>query len=443
MTESTKPSTVADTRVGRRALIEAVIASTVGTTIEWYDFFLYGVMAALVFPSLFFPEIDPFLGQILSFLTFTAGFVARPLGGVIFGYLGDRICRKSTLVATLLLMGLSTVAIGLLPTADAIGIAAPILLTTLRVLQGIGVGGEWGGAVLLALEYGHRGKRGFFASFPQAGVPLGLLTSAGVVALFENWLSPTEFLAWGWRVPFLLSGVLIVVGLLIRIRILETPLFRQLQESQQVARAPVTETVRRHWREVLLAAGTRISENSCFYLFSTYILAYGKDVLHVDRGLILLAVNLAAAFEIFTIPLWGALSDRWSRRGVYVLGNLVLIGFAGPYYWLLGTLQPAAIILAVVLSLAFGHAMLYSVQASLIPELFGTRLRYTGASIGYQLAAPIAGGSAPLIAAWLVHAFPGQSWLLAAYIAVICIISMICVRCLAETSRSDLTAANN
>src|SRR5436190_21450389 len=401
---------LAEAPVGRRAVIEAVIASMVGTTIEWYDFFLYGVMAALVFPALFFPAVDPFLGQILSFLTFTAGFVARPLGGVIFGYLGDRIGRKSTLVATLLLMGLSTVVIGLLPTADTIGVAAPFLLTSLRFLQGIGVGGEWGGAVLLALEYGHRGKRGFYASWPQVGVPLGLLLSTGVVALFE-WLLPTEaFLSWGWRVPFYLSGLLIAVGFLIRVRLLETPLFRQLQQTQQVAQAPVTETLRRHWREVLLAAGSRISENSCFYLFSTYIIAYGKDVLRVEPGLILGAVNLAAAVEVFTIPLWGILSDRWSRKGVYVLGNLVLIGFAGPYYWLLGTLQPAAVTTAIVLSLVLGHASLYSVQASLIPELFGTRLRYTGASIGYQLAAPIAGGSAPLIASWLVHTFPGQSW---------------------------------
>jgi len=438
-----KPATAADAPVGRRALIEAVVASTVGTTIEWYDFFLYGVMAALVFPSLFFPTVDPFLGQILSFLTFTAGFVARPLGGVLFGYLGDRIGRKSTLVATLLLMGLSTVAIGLLPTADTIGVAASLLLTSLRLLQGLGVGGEWGGAVLLALEYGHSGKRGFYASWPQVGVPLGLLTSAGVVAVFENQLSPTDFLAWGWRVPFLLSGLLVVVGLLIRVRILETPLFRQLQQTQQVARAPVKETLRRHWREVLLAAGSRISENSCFYLFSTYIIAFGKDVLNVEPGLILRAVYLGAAVEIVTIPLWGLLSDRWSRKGVYRLGNLVLIAFAGPYFWLLGTREPAAIVAAVVLSLALCHAMLYSVQASLIPELFGTRLRYTGASIGYQLAAPIAGGSAPLIAAWLVHRFPGQSWLLAVYIVVICILSLVCVHFLAETSRNDLTAASN
>jgi metabolite-proton symporter len=436
-----KPATASDSPVTRRALIEAVIASTVGTTIEWYDFFLYVVMAALVFPRLFFPEVDPFLGQILSFLTFTAGFVARPVGGVIFGHLGDRIGRKSTLVATLLLMGVSTVAIGLLPTAATIGMAAPFLLTSLRFLQGLGVGGEWGGAVLLALEYGHRGKRGFYASWPQAGVPLGLLTSAGAVAFFESWLTPTDFLAWGWRVPFLLSGVLIVVGLLIRLRILETPLFRQLQETQQVARAPITETLRHHWREVLLAAGSRISENSCFYLFSTFILVYGKDVLEVEPGLILLAVNLAAAVEIFTIPLWGILSDHWSRKGMYIVGNLFLIGFVGLYYWLLSTRQPAAIVVAVVLSLAVGHAMLYSVQASLIPELFGTRVRYTGASIGYQLAAPIAGGSSPLIAVWLMHTFPGQSWLLAAYIIGICILSLICVHFLAETSRKDLTVA--
>jgi metabolite-proton symporter len=438
-----KPATAADAPIGRRALIEAVIAGTVGTTIEWYDFFLYGLMAALVFPHLFFPEVGDYWKQILSLLTFTAGFVARPFGGVIFGHLGDRIGRKSTLVITLLLMGLSTVAIGLLPTYGTLGIAAPLLLTSLRCLQGLGVGGEWGGAVLLALEYGHRGKRGFYASWPQAGVPLGLLASAGVVAAFENSLSPTDFLKWGWRVPFLLSSLLVVVGLLIRVRILETPLFRHLQQTQQVAKAPIKETLRRHWREVLLAAGSRISENSCFYLFSTYVIAYGTTVLNLEPGLILLAVNLAAAVEIITIPLWGSLSDRWSRKGVYRLGNLVIIGFAGPYYWLLGTLQPVAVVTAVVLSLALGHAMLYSVQGSLIPELFDTRLRYTGASIGYQLAAPIAGGSAPLIAAWLVHSFPGQPWLLVVYIAVICVLSLICVHFLAETSRKNLTAAGN
>jgi metabolite-proton symporter len=424
-------------------LIEAVIASTVGTTIEWYDFFLYGVMAALVFPRLFFPEVDPFVGQLLSFGTFTAGFLSRPLGGVVFGYLGDRVGRKSTLVATLLLMGLSTLAIGFLPTADYLGLTAPFLLTALRFLQGLGVGGEWGGAVLLTLEYGHRGRRGFYASWPQAGVPLGLLISAGVVALFESSLSEASFLSWGWRVPFFFSGLLIGVGLLIRMRILETPLFRQLQASGRVAQAPLTETLQRHWLEVLLAAGTRLSENSCFYLFSTYVLAYGREVLQVDAGQVLFAVNMAAAVECFTIPLWGMLSDHWSRKGVFMAGSVLLIAFAAPYYLLLATRHPAAIVAAVVISLAGGHALLYSVQASLIPELFGTRLRYTGASIAYQLAAPLAGGTAPLIATWLVHVFPGQWWPLAAYIIALCLSSLTCVYFLAETSRKDLAAAED
>src|SRR5262245_36490752 len=241
----------------RRAVLEAIVASTIGTTIEWYDFFLYGTTAALVFPRLFFPDFDPVTGLLLSFGTFTAGFVARPLGGILFGHLGDRIGRKSTLVATLLLMGVSTFLIGLLPTYGQAGVLAPVLLTALRVLQGVGVGGEWGGAVLLALESGHRGRRGLYASWPQAGVPLGLLASTGVVALLQGLLPEGDFLAWGWRVPFYLSALLIVVGLLIRARVAETPLFRQLQEDNQVARAPVSEVVRFHWREILLAAGAR------------------------------------------------------------------------------------------------------------------------------------------------------------------------------------------
>jgi MFS family permease len=306
-------------------------------------------------------------------------------------------------------------------------------------LQGIGVGGEWGGAVLLALEYGHRGRRGFYASWPQAGVPLGLLTSTVVVFLFRHQLSEDQFSDWGWRVPFYLSGLLIVVGLLIRVRILETPLFRQLQETEGVARAPIAETLRRHGREVLLVAGSRISENSCFYLFAIYVLTYGEKVLQLDQEQMLLAVSIAAAVEFFTIPLWGILSDYWSRKGVFLLGSLVVLGFAGPYYWLLGSRHPVAVVLAVVGSLALGHAMLYSVQGSLIPELFGTRLRYTGASIGYQLAAPFAGGMAPHIATVLVKEFPDQSWPLAAYIIAICLLSLVCVHFLAETSRKDLT----
>jgi MFS transporter, MHS family, shikimate and dehydroshikimate transport protein len=426
----------------RRELVEAVVASTVGTTIEWYDFFLYGTAVALVFRRLFFPSFDPFVGQILAFITFTIGFVARPVGGVIFGHLGDHIGRKSTLVATLLLMGVSTVLIGLMPTYDQIGVAAPVLLAALRFVQGIGVGGEWGGAVLLAVEYGHRGRRGFVASWPQAGVPLGLLASTGVLALFERNLSSADFMAWGWRVPFLLSGLLVVVGLVIRARLGETPLFADLKRDNTVARAPVSETLRRHWREVLLAAGSRLTENSCFYLFTVYVIAYSREVLGVEGWVSLLAVNLGAAAEVFAIPLYGHLSDRTSRKGAYAVGCLFLIAFAWPYYALLDTREPVWIIVGTVAVMVGGHALLYSVQASLIPELFGTRLRYTGASLGYQLASPLAGGLAPIIAATLVNAFPNQYWPLALYIVVISVVSLISVLLLAETSRKDISGAD-
>lgn len=423
-------------------LIEAVIASTIGTTIEWYDFFLYGTAAALVFPKLFFPNEDPFTGMILAFGTFTVGFLARPLGGVIFGYMGDRVGRKSTLVTTLLLMGVSTMAIGFLPAYDdmEMGVAAPLLLTLLRFLQGLGVGGEWGGAVLLALEYGHQGKRGFYASWPQAGVPLGLLASTGVMAICQNALPAEAFLDWGWRIPFYLSGLLIVVGLLIRMRILESPLFTAIKERNEIADAPVSETIRRHWRELLLIAGTRITENASFYLFTASAIAYGRDVLRVEAGVMLHAVNVAAAAEFITIPLFGILSDRWSRRRTYLAGCLFLIVFAFPYYAMLETGQTGWILLATILGLAGGHALLYSVQAALIPELFGTRLRCTGASIGYQMAVPLAGGVAPLIAAVLTKTFPGQYWPLAAYIIFNSLISLACVLGLSETSRKDLSA---
>jgi MFS family permease len=336
-------------------------------------------------------------------------------------------------------MGVSTLAIGFLPTYKEIGVAAPVLLSALRFIQGIGVGGEWGGAVLLALEYGHRGNRGFYASWPQAGVPLGLLTSTVVMELCRATIAEEEFLNWGWRVPFYLSGLLIAIGLLIRIRILETPLFAELQAKNQVARAPVTEALRGHWREILLAAGSRLTENACFYLFSAYVLTYGKIVLGMEKGLMLRAVSVAAAIEFFTIPLIGVLADRFSRKGIYILGCLFLTFFAFPYYALLDTKSPAAILAAVVLGLAIGHALLYSVQGSLIPELFGTRLRYTGASLGYQLGAPFAGGLAPIIADTLVECFPNRYWPLALYIIVISLISLVCVHLLAETSRKDIS----
>ena len=436
------PSKIQTPPTDRRMLVEAVAASTIGTTIEWYDFFLYGLAAGDVFPALFFPTADRFSALMASFATFAVGFLARPIGGALFGYLGDRVGRKSTLVATLLLMGVSTLLVGFLPTYAHIGVAAPIILTLLRIVQGIGVGGEWGGAVLLALEYGHRGRRGFYASWPQAGVPLGLLSSSGVVWLCEVLVGREAFVDWGWRIPFFVSGLLIAVGLLIRLRILETPLFRQLQESQRVAASPLIEVLWRHWRDVLLAAGTRFGENACFYLFGIYVITFGREVLNVEHRLMLMAVNLAAALEFCAIPLYGLLSDRWSRRRAYALGCIVLAVIALPYFALLDTREPGWIVLAVVVSLAGAHGLLYSVQASLIPELFGTQVRYSGASLGYQLAAPLAGGPAPMIAATLVHTLPGRTWPLALYIISMSLISLGCVTALAETSRRDISGPN-
>jgi len=422
----------------RQRLILAVVGSTVGTTIEWYDFFLYGTAAALVFPQTFFPKQSEFIGQILSFGTFTVGFLSRPLGGVIFGRMGDRQGRKVALVATLLLMGVSTLLIGFLPSYRQIGVLAPLALVGLRFLQGVGVGGEWGGAVLLAIESGHRGRRGLIASCPQVGVPLGLLLSTGVMTLCERNLSVTAFLSWGWRIPFFASAILIAVGFLIRAFVFESPLFAEIKERKQTAKAPVWEVLRNNWKEILLGAGCRMSDNSVFYLFATHILAYGENVLNVPRRTTLASVLTAAALACFTMPLYGALSDRWSRKGLYHTGNLLLILLALPYYAALATRQPLNILLATAVMLGIVHAMLYGVQAALIAELFPTRLRYTGASLSYQLAGPFAGGLAPLIATALAHYFPGSYWPLALYVALVAAISSVCVHFLQETAHKDI-----
>lgn len=426
----------------RRQTLAAVIGSTVGTTIEWYDFFLYGTAAALIFPRAFFPAQTPFLGEILSFSTFSVGFLSRPLGGVIFGRLGDRQGRKVALVATLLLMGASTLAIGFLPDYHQMGVAAPLALVALRFLQGIGVGGEWGGAVLLALETGDPRRRGTLASWPQVGVPLGLLLSTGAMALCQIALPPADFLAWGWRIPFLASALLILVGLLIRSLVTESPAFLKLKTSQQIAKTPLRETLRHHWREILLGAGSRLSENSVFYLFATHLLTYGQTRLKLSREatITLTAVNAAAAVACFTIPLFGRLSDHWPRKRVYQAGNLLLLVLAVPYYALLETQQPWAILLATIVMLGVVHALLYGVQAALISELFTTRLRYTGASLAYQLAGPLAGGMAPLVATTLAHEFPNTYLPLAAYIAAMAIISLVSVHGLARLQQAQVVA---
>jgi MFS transporter, MHS family, shikimate and dehydroshikimate transport protein len=422
-----------------RQPVRAAAAAFIGTMIEWYDFYIYATAAALVFGELYFPSHDPFVSTMASFATFAVGFFARPLGGLIFGHLGDKIGRKKALMTTLMMMGVATVCVGLLPSYTKVGLLAPVLLVLLRVVQGVAVGGEWGGAVLMALEYSGRGRRGFFASFPQAGVPLGLLTSTAVMALCQTLLAPEDFLAWGWRIPFFLSGLLIVVGLLIRLRILESPLFEALREQNKIAEAPLRETLRDHWREIVLAGGARVVENACFYLFAIWVVDYGTRVLNVKESWMYLAVASAAVIEVFTIPLFGMMSDRLQRRRTYMAGCLFLMLFAMPYFALLETRQPVCILLAVVVSLAVGHAWLYSVQASLIPELFATRVRCTGASIGYQLASPFSGGVAPIVATVLIRDYPGEYWPLAAYIILMGALSLLCVQRLAETSRKDIT----
>ncbi len=379
-----------------------IFSSTIGTAIEWYDFFLYGTMATLVFNKVFFPETDPTVGTLLSLFTFLVGFIARPFGGAFFGHLGDRIGRKSTLIATLLLMGISTLLIGFLPGYGTLGLGAALILVLLRLCQGMGVGGEWGGSVLLAMEYGHKGRRGFWASWPQIGAPLGLVLSTLTVNIVQA-STGSNFSSWGWRIPFFISALLIIVGLYIRLNILETPLFRQVKEQKREDKAPIIEAFRHSTPEILLSAGARFVENAPFYLFATFIVVYGVDKLVLSKTLVLNAVTLAAVVELFTIPLFGHLSDTIGRRTWYLIGCVLMAVFAFPYFWLMNSGSSVLFFLAVILSLAVFHSWVYGPQAALIAERFGTRSRYSGASLGYQLAAPFAGGLAPIIALLLLN----------------------------------------
>jgi MFS family permease len=415
----TTVDTAAVTRGQRR---RAVFASTVGTTVEWYDFFLYGTAAALVFPQLFFPDQSKFSGILLSYGTQFVGFAARPIGAIIFGHMGDRIGRKATLVTTLLLMGIGTFLIGCLPTFATLGVLAPILLVLLRVVQGIGVGGEWGGSVLLSMEWGSRARRGLMASFPQMGVPMGLILSTGAVKIVEGW-SGDSFESWAWRIPFLLSAVLVAIGLYVRLRVLESPEFTAVREKQAVVKMPVLEVFKKQPLEIFSSAFVRLSEQAPFYLFITFVLTYGVEQLKLDKGSLLNDTLIAATVGLVCVPLFGWLSDLIGRRKMYGIGIVGTALFAFPYYGLLNTKSSGLILLAIVGSLVF-HAMQYGPQAALIAESFGTNIRYSGAGIGYQLASVIAGGPAPLIAAKILSDTGSSTWI-SWYIVGCCVLAMI------------------
>lgn len=409
--------------------------------IEWYDFFIYGTAAALVFNQLFFPVGDEFLARMAAYGSFAIGFFARPLGGVIFGHFGDRLGRKKMLVTTLIMMGLATFAIGILPTFESIGIAAPILLVLLRVVQGFGVGGEWGGAVLMAVEHGHKSKRGRYGGYVQMGVPAGLLLAAGVFAIVSQ-LPASDFLSWGWRVPFLLGIVLLAVGMFIRMRILESPLFAKVQEQNAVTPVPLFRVLTSYRKNVMLAMGARFAENACFYIFSVFVLSYATEVGELTKTSVLIGIWIAAAAQLVAIPAFAILSDRVGRRPVYLCGAFFMAVFAFPFFWMVETGMVVLVWIAIVLGMV-GHSAMYGPQAAFFSELFGTNVRYSGASIGYQLASPFAGGLAPMIATALLKWSGNASWPVAVYLIGTAGITLISIWLAEETfefSMDDVSA---
>jgi len=420
----------------RKNLRKVVLASFIGTTIEWYDFFLYGTAAALVFDKLFFPNAEPIIGTLAAFGTYAVGFAARPLGGIVFGHFGDRVGRKSMLVLSLLIMGLATFLVGCLPTYASIGVMAPVLLVVLRFAQGIGVGGEWGGAVLMSVEYAPKGKRGLFGSFPQMGVPAGLALSTAVFTVMQNVTTEDQFMAWGWRIPFLISIVLVAVGLFIRLRIMESPAFREIEDTK--SDKPLVDVVKTHRRDVLTAMGMRVAENGIFYVLTVFVLTYGEEELKLEKNTMLTGVIIAAVIGLFTIPFYGWLSDRVGRRKLYLAGATFGLLFSFPFFALVDTKEPVFIWLAIVLGINIGHDLMYGPQGAYFSELFSTRVRYTGASVGYQLASVFAGGFAPLIAVALLAAGGGEPTYVALYMVVMSAITVVATLFARETYQEDI-----
>jgi len=419
-------------------LRKAIVASTIGTAIEWYDFFLYGTAAGLIFGKLYFPNEDPLTATLAAFGTYFIGFVGRPIGAAIFGHYGDRIGRKATLIATLLCMGIATFLIAFVPTYGSIGIWGAVILTVLRMVQGIGVGGEWGGSVLLAMEWSKTyHQRGLVASWPQFGVPCGLFLSNLAVLAFSYWAGD-QFNVWGWRIPFALSIILVGIGLWIRLGILETPVFQQVVRDNKIEKAPILEVIKRQPKEIILSACLRMAEQAPFYVFTAFVFAYAVGTLHMSRNLVLTAVLAGACLSFVTIPLSGHISDRIGRRKMYLIGAAVTGLFGFLYFGMVDTAIPSAVFIAIVLSL-IPHDMQYGPQAALIAEAFTPRLRYSGASLGYQLASIIAGGPAPLIATALFAAYH-TGYAIAIYIAACAVVSLVSAGLMPDYTGKDISA---
>jgi MFS transporter, MHS family, shikimate and dehydroshikimate transport protein len=416
---------------------EIVSASVAGTMIEWYDFLLYGTAAALVFNKLFFPSFDPFVGTLAAFGSYAVGFVTRPLGGAIFGHFGDKIGRKTMLMLTMIIMGAGTFLIGCLPTYEQIGVWAPITLIGLRLLQGIGIGGEWGGATLMVIEHAPHGKRGFFGSLVQVGFPLGVATSTGIFLLVTQ-IPEHNFLSWGWRIPFLISILLVGVGLFIRLRLSETPAFNRIRQSQTIARRPLLEVITQQPKAFFIAVGMKVSAVALSSTLTVFSIVYATSKLGLSRSVILNGIFAAAMLEVLTIPLFGALSDRIGRKPMYITGALLSAAIAFPIFWLLDTKDPSIILITIAVAMSITHGAMFDPQAAYMPELFGTRMRYSGASLGCQISAAISGGFSPIIAAALLG-WAGATWPVSLYLVGLALITLIAVLASHETFEVDIS----
>jgi MHS family shikimate/dehydroshikimate transporter-like MFS transporter len=414
-----------DDHVARKQARTVVAASFIGTSIEWYDFFLYGTAAALVFNRLFFPGESPIAGTLASFAVFAAGFAARPIGGIIFGHFGDRLGRKKILILTLLMMGGATFLMGALPSYAQVGVLAPILLVVLRLIQGIALGGEWGGAVLMSTEHAPAHRRGFYGSFPNAGAPFGLLLATGAFALMSQ-LPADAFDAWGWRLPFLASIFLVALGLVIRFRVNESPAFEKVKAMGEVRRVPLFDAIKHHWRNILLSLGVCIAPLLTFYMFATFGITYGTTTLKLSRNDVLLALSVAAFFEIFAIPFAAFVSDLIGRRKVFIFGASALAVLAFPIFWLMNNGGFFGFAAAMFVGLVIVHAAMFGPLGALFVEMFSARSRYSGASLGYQLGGILGGGFAPLILTALLAATGGQSWAICVYLVFAGVVTVVC-----------------